>query len=310
MSTKYRLTEGATIRLPAMTPAVMEAGADALRILLALAHSGYSADIETLAKTTDSTLTRTAAAIEYWLEAGVLVAEESKYLPSSDLPRGSAAEDAAVIHEEKLAACIDACQTIMGKLLNSSEIGTLVAILRELGVSEAYLVSLLNYCVNTLEKRSVKYAEKVAITLTDNGITTPEALEEYIKRQELVHSVEGQIRRLFGFGARLLTDKEREILDRWLNTYHYDMEVIAIAYDITTTLAEKVTIRYTDKIIQSWYQQGLKTVEEIEAYVKSQRESRKSQPRKKGKTEKTATSFDVNEFFEDALTRSYHNDNT
>ena len=310
MPTKYRLTEGATVRLPAMTPAVMEANADALRVLLALAHSGYNADVESLSKGLDLTLTRTAAAVEYWLEAGVIAPEKHTYLVDPDLPRGSAADDAAVIREEDLAACIDTCSSIMGKLLNPSEIGTLVAILRELSVSEAYLVALLNYCVDTLEKKSVKYVEKVAISLWESGITTAEALEEYIKRQEQVHSIEGQIRRLFGMGARLLTDKEREILDRWVNTYHYEMDIIAIAYDITTTLAERVSIRYADKILTAWYQQGLKTVAEVEAFVESERKSRKpAKTRKRGGTGKSeATSFDVNAFFEDALSRSYNTD--
>jgi DnaD/phage-associated family protein len=258
----------------------------------------------------DLTLTRTAAAMEYWLDAGVIAEETHTYLVDPDLPRGSAAEDAAVIREEDLAACIEACGQILGKLLNPSEIGTLVAILRELSVSEAYLVSLLNYCVNTLDKKGVKYAEKVAISLCERGITTAEALEEYIKRQEQVHSVEGQIRRLFGMGARMLTDKEREILDRWVNIYGYDMDIIAIAYDITTALADKVSIRYADKIIAAWHQQGLKTVAEIEAFVESERKSRKAshtkKPAAKGKSE--ATSFDVNAFFEDALSRSYNTD--
>ena len=305
MAITYRLKNGITVRLPALSPAITEASADDLRVLYAMAASGYTASIEELATTLGCSLTRAAAAVEYWTESGILIKEQKTYLTTDELPRGTAADDARVIREEQLKDCLDTCGEILGKLLNPAEINILVSLIRELGISELYLVTLLDFCVNKLDGRGVKYLEKVAISLCDRGIRTPEALEEYIKRQEAVRSVEGQIRKLYGMGARTLTEKEREILDVWINTYRYGMDVIGIAYDITANVSNKVTVRYTHKILEEWHQNGLSTTAEIDAFLKA-KEAQRNTPKKKAPKKQTqATSFDVNSFFEDALNRSY-----
>ncbi len=306
MSYTYRLTQGTATRLPHMTSHMREASGDDLRVLMALAISGYSATVEELAKATGCSLSRAAASLEYWLDAGILVGEETKHLVSDDLPKGGSADNAREIKEHELRPCLETCAAILDKLLNPSEIGVLVAIIRELGVEEAYLVTLLDYCVNKLDKRGVRYLEKVAVNLCDRGIHTLPALEEYIRRQDAVHSMEGKIRKMWGMGERALTEKEREILDRWINTYQYPMDVIAIAYDLTVNRADKVTLRYTDKILASWYQMGLCTVSEIDAYLAEEASNRAPAPKKKPASK--AASFDVGSFFEDALKRSYNTD--
>lgn len=313
MSNSYALKSGVTVRLPALTdtPALQEASADDLRILLCLSLSGYTASVDTLAKQSGLSLTRAAAAVEYWLAAGIIEEEPHAKPPltSQELLKGTAAEDARVIEEQQLRDCLDACAQILGRLLNTAEINTLVAIIHSLGVSESYLTTLLDFCVNTLGKKNIKYLEKVALTLSEEGVTGDAALDEYIKRYEFVHSHEGQIRRLWGLGSRALTDRENAMLERWFVSYGYDMDVIGAAYDITANTAAKVTLGYADKILEDWHRRGLKTLPEVEAYLAAApaRANSGSAAAKKssGGKKPSTSSFDVNSFFESALERSY-----
>lgn len=309
----YKLQRGMTYRLPSLTstPKMKEASADQLRVLLCLAQSGYTAAIETLAKQCGISLSATAMALEYWLDAHVIEELDApSLLVSDDLPHGSAAEDARVIREEELHGCMEACSQIMGKLLNSAEINILVAIIHELGVDEAYLTTLLDFCVNKQGKRNLRYIEKTAVALHDQGICTIEALDEYIRRYELVHSNEGQIRKLWGMGARELTQAERAHLDRWFNEYHYGMDVIGIAYDITVNSTGKPSIAYANKLLTVWYQNGLKTQGEIEAYLAAQKKNapRGKKQGNKPKQQLATSSFDIDSAFELALIRSYGRD--
>ena len=175
MAQRYELKTGVTLRLPPLagTPLLRDASADDLRVLLALAESGYTAGVEALSRATGLTLTRTAAALEKWLESGAVAArEETKtpYLVSDELPRGRALDDARVISEKKLRGCLDTCALLLKKQLNPSEVGILVALVNDLGVSEYYLTTLLTHCAETLGVRGVKYLEKTAVSLCDRGI--------------------------------------------------------------------------------------------------------------------------------------------
>lgn len=314
MAQRYKLNEGITLRLPRLSSEdVREASADDLRILLALAESDYAASVEALAQRTGLTLTRSAASLEKWLERGVIAAEEptsAPYVVDEELPRGRASDDARVIAEKKLRDCLDACSLLLGKQLNPTEIGILVALVNDLGISEYYLTTLLTHCVETLGVRGVKYLEKTAVSLTERGIRSDAALDEYIGASERARSHEGAIRRLYGMGARELTPTERECLIRWFNAYAYDMEIVGIAYDQTVASANKVNIRYTDKILAEWHRLGLRTASEIEEHLRRRREEAAAKRTTKRKpaappAAKSPVSFDTAAFFESALKRSY-----
>ena len=309
MADTYLLGRAVAARLPALSgsAALREASADDLRVLLTLALEDYDASVNRLAELTGLTLTRTAAAVDYWLGTGLL-SQGVAHAVEDTLPRGSAADDARVIGELELKECLETCSAILGKLLNPSEIGILVAIVNDLGVTQSYLITLLDFCVNTLGKRGVKYLEKVALSMADKGITTDASLDEYIKVYEQIHSNEGQIRRLWGLGSRSLTQKEQDMLYTWFHTWGYGMEIIGRAYDLTAETASRVTLSYTHKILADWHAQGLKDLASVEAYLSTKREQG-AKPTAPRKTKKPAglssSSFDVEDFFSRALSRSY-----
>ncbi len=314
MEKRYMPTAGKTCRLPDVTGmgSLTEASADDVRVLITLALADYDIGVEKIAETLGISLTRAAAGVEYWLNAGVICQTEGETkktaLVSDELILGSAADDAREIAERKLKDCLDSCAEILGKLLNPAEINLLVGVITNYGVSESYLITLLDFCVNRLGKCGVKYAVKVANTLNADGVTNDAALDAYIRRYELVHSNEGQVRRLFGMGERSFSKREEEIFGRWFHTYGYDMEIVGAAYDITVATAGRVTPAYTDKILTKWHETGLKTIAEIDAYLAAEKEARgaaKSAPKKQKSTQLETSSFNIDSFFESALERSY-----
>ncbi len=308
MSEKYTPVSPKNHLLPTLTREQLTgANEDALRVLLALSDCGYNATVNELSKATGMGLSKTATALEYWLTEGVIrEGDAPAHLPEAELIPGGAAQDAAVIREKELKECLDLISHILGHLLNPTEIGVLVSIINDLGVSAAYLTTLTDYCVNTLGRSGVKYVEKVAMTLSDKGIVGEDALDEYIRGQEAVRGAEGQIRRLWGIGSRALTQKETDMLGKWLCDYGYNMDVIGAAYDITANTASRVTLSYADKILTEWYTLGIRDLGGVEAHL----EEKKKAPKPMGAKKKTqgkpsVMSYDVNDFFKAALERSY-----
>lgn len=63
---------------------------------------------------------------------------------------------------------------------------------------------------------------------------------------------------------------EEEIIEKWHYTYGYSFEIIEIALKKSVT-ASNPTLALFDAIITQWYKNGLKTVDEINQYIETQR---------------------------------------
>ena len=286
-----------------------EADRTELAVLLSVCADPQSS-VSSLADRTGTTEDEVLLALAYWQDAGVLSVrfdpdeklpesrkkESGKKLVSSDIPSYSTEETARVLEGNRdLAELIDACQREMGKMFSSGEMGQIVSMSDYLALSPDYLLLLFHHCAKGGAK-SIRSVETAAIRLYDKGITTYEALEDYLRAVDTVRSAEGRIRTMFGLGPRALTKREQEYLTDWLVNWDMDLGVIEKAYEITADNIGKVNFKYTNKILESWHQAGYRTPEQVEAALEAYRS------RKSASAEGT---FDTNDFFEAALRRSY-----
>lgn len=207
----------------------------------------------------------------------------------------------AKTHEE-FPALLHAAQQTAGWIFNEGEIGIIAALYTSLHLSDAFILSLISYFVCKKEM-PLRYAEKVAYDLCDKGITTPEALEEWLRRREERETTEGFVRRLFGLGQRALTEKEHAAVEAWFTLYGYGEDMVTLAYEKTVNTIGKASVAYAASILRAWHDAGCKTPADVEAAKKTGADKRTA---KSGtKAGKAPQSFDVNESFEKALRRSY-----
>ncbi len=220
----------------------------------------------------------------------------------SALPRYTITELTALLESRReLSALIDECSRVCGKILNTHEINILLGLLDYLNLDGDYLLLLLAYCTK-IGKNNLRYAEKLTLSLYDDGITDVSTLQEYLKRREEREQVEGQIRRLFGMSSRALTTKEKKMIDAWLFTYHYGMDIITRAYEITVNATGNASVPYANSIMERWAAAGLHTLAEIEAADSPEQRVTDAQKIAPGK------SFDIDDFFNAALRRSFGDD--
>ena len=295
--------------------ALLDATAEDLRVLVCLIAKGPNTPIATLAADAGCSAARVKGALAYFEECGVLCEGDSAPLPqpkkegvlgiSRDLLPREEKENAEYITAHSMQELIDECQRLMGRLFNPTEIAVIVGLSEQLAFDFTYILTLVAYCAKT-KKLTLRYVERMAIGLHDEGITTPEALDYYLKRLEKSASMEGKLRKLFGMGERALSKAEKECFARWVCDFGFDMEVIGMAYDITVNTQQKALVRYADKILTRWHDAGCKTAGDCEALL--QKEA-KEQPRKRSgrpaPDPERPTSFSTDDFFAKALERSY-----
>ena len=76
---------------------------------------------------------------------------------------------------------------------------------------------------------------------------------------------ESIIRSVFGINNRALTQKEKDFAVLWVKEWGFNAEIIRMAYDINVNAKGKFTFPYISKILETWHQKGLHTVDAIRA---------------------------------------------
>lgn len=290
-----------------------------LLLLLSLHKDSDELDMEEIRSSLELTEEELAASVKYWRGAGILKKvkkTDAKPTPDKDkkvevksthangkLERADAAPsytsaELADLIEKRAGAekFMNTAQQIMGKMFSTREMNILWAMVEYIGFDEECVLSILTY-VASIDKKTVKYAEKLAISLYDEGLTDKAALDERLAKMSAARSVRGRVEAMFGMTGRDLTTREKKFLTTWTETMGFDADVIRLAYEITVDNTGEASLPYANKILESWHQSGLHTADEVSAEIEKGRAARKSA---KSSADK---SFNTDEFFEAALKR-------
>lgn len=312
-----------------------QATAEDLRVLLAIcADRRTREDITALSAAVGCGEMQVQASLAFWRGVGVLTVEEEAETASEEvaqtpivsvpsvspavrhtdsIPRYTTEELSDLLERRReTAVLIDECQQVLGRILNVREIGILVGLLDYLALDSEYLILLCAHCA-ALGKTSIHYVEKVAQDMVAGGACTVEALQETLRREDAAREAESKIRALFGAQDRKLTQAERKYIRRWTEEWHFEIGMIELAYEATVDTIGEASMRYTDGILKRWQSEGLTTPEAVAESDERHRQAVERENANRGagkdKTKSKNTSqggsFDVDDFFEAALKRSY-----
>ena len=297
---------------------IAKASQNDLRVLLALG-SGRFADEKAISSYLGISVSAVVCSMEFWRGTGVVeLRAEEKLLHGDDeisvpkeiftMPKKPSkapeterddytAEEIDRICKENpsVPLLIDACQTILGKTFTKTEISSIVYLSDHLRLEAEYIMMLCTHC-KSREKASVRYVEKIATALYDEGVISVAALDKYIKKESQKQEMEFKIRKLFGIGERALAPKEKAFIAKWTVEWSLPFEIIEKAFEIMVSAIERPTLAYENGILEKWREAGCKTIEDVEGLIASQKKAPKTQDNRE-------SSFDLDEFFELAVMR-------
>ena len=259
-------------------------------------------------------------AVSYWQQVGVLYTDgnapaeiPAKSAPESVVPvqqSDSAAQNAhersaKMISPQEIAERIEnsedvkflfsAAEATLGKILNHTEQRTILWLHDYYSIAPDILLMIMDLA-KQMNKASIGYIEKIAISWHDNNITTHEQASREIIALKSYYSLEGQVAARLGLN-RTLTPTEKKFIREW-SEKNLSIDLIVYSYEKTIDSIGKTKFSYMNKILSSWHEKGISTVASAKAEAKERAEaSAKKQTSKKSEEH----SYDLSLLVEHAM---------
>lgn len=128
--------------------------------------------------------------------------------------------------------------------------------------------------------RRLAYVEGIIRNWYDKGLTNMEAVVESFKLEDENYYRYEKIMKSLGLENRPIREDEKATIDKWFEEYKFDLEIILGACQRDKN--PRTSIKYVNGILKSWYENGVKNLEDIENLDKERIEdSQKKKPIKR-----------------------------
>ncbi len=162
-------------------------------------------------------------------------------------------------------------QRRLGKILSTADLRSLYTLYDYLALPAEVICLLVSWCVEEFERKygpgrrpRMSQIQKEAFVWRRQGVDTPEAAEQHLKRLALLRTREGEILRLLDQKPRPLVKQERQWIAAWTDMGFGD-DAIRLAYEKTIVKKQSMDWKYMNGILCLWHKKNLHTLAEIEA---------------------------------------------
>lgn len=141
------------------------------------------------------------------------------------------------------------------------------------GFEEDVMYALFQLC---FDKKCLNknYIMKVADNWYSKGIKNSFDLDKYFIEYEKINNIKLNIVKKLKL-KRMLTEYEETYVEKWINEFGYDFDIIEIALKRTTSTPNP-SFEYINSIICDWHSKQLKSKDEIQSYEKEYHKNKKA----------------------------------
>lgn len=177
----------------------------------------------------------------------------------------------ALKHDPSFAGLQEAVETALGKPLSEADLQALYTVYDYLALPAEVIYSLVGWCVAETERKygagrrpRMPAVKKTAFQWKRLGVDTPEAAEEYLRRQQALQGREGEILPLLDIRDRAAVERERQYIAGWVDM-GFDNSAIRLAYERTLFRKQSMNWAYMNSILKRWHAAGWHTAQQAEA---------------------------------------------
>ena len=190
-----------------------------------------------------------------------------KVLPSADKMK-------TLKEQEDIRQLLFIAEQYLGKTLSSTEVSNILYFYDGLHFSTDLIEYLIEYCVSKGSK-SARYIEKVALSWAEDGSTT---VDQAKCNTNLYNKNYFTILNTFGIKGRAPAEPEITFMAKWLDEYHFTLDIIIEACNRTIKQTHQPNFQYANKILEAWNKSGIKHLSEVALLDEKHQNSKKTAP--------------------------------
>ncbi|MBN2284859.1 MAG: DnaD domain protein [Tissierellales bacterium] len=159
-------------------------------------------------------------------------------------------------------------ELLMGRLINPNEKRNILEWLAKYAATPEIVIDTFKYMVEKKNIRNLRYVEALLAAWHDNDIHDKDSLDIYLEENRKNIKYYNIVRTHLGFSGRQLTLNERNIVDTWVDEWHFSIEMIieALSYSSKTS---NPNLNYFNSILENWYKNNIQTLEEVKKSKKA-----------------------------------------
>lgn len=138
----------------------------------------------------------------------------------------------------------------IGRLLTHNEMDAILSWVDDYKFTYQTIVLVIEDCVKR-DKRGFSYWESMVNVYHEMGISTFDQAQQYIMGRDSRWKQYNEILHYLGF-YRMPSQTEKQLMNKWLDEYVFDMEKIKQACDETAAV-DKPSFKYIDSVLTAWY---------------------------------------------------------
>ena len=262
-----------------ITEYLSEAPGDYIKVylyMLFLSKYGKDIKLNDLSKKIAVPLNIIQEAIKYWEEAAVITKKGTGYIVNNiqEIELNKLYSPKLTVSKETIqnmekdksrSNAIEAINSMFFQgIMSPSWYSDIDLWFKKFEFDEEVMIALFRYC---FEKSALhkNYVKAVADAWHGNNIKTFSDLEEYDENNEKIKRAKKSISKKLGL-TRNLTQYEEAYIEKWLQEYKYNLEVIDLALKKTTSKSNP-NFDYIDKIITDWHDRKLLNSDDVKNYL-------------------------------------------
>jgi len=264
----------------------MASGDDIKVYLYMLFLSKYNKDIKIsdLSKILSMPISNVQTSIKFWEDNNILIKKNNGYTLKSiqDITLNKLYKSKVTISPEKTeniaknqyrARAIDSINTMFFQgVMAPTWYNDIEMWFDKYGFDEQVMISLFQYCFNKSAMHR-NYILAVANTWQQNNVKTYSDLDAYSQKQDNFIKIKKNIAKKLGI-SRELTLFEDAYIEKWINEYGYNMNIIELALKRTTSKSNP-SFDYINSLLTDWHDRNLVNPEDVEKYLNESKQRKK-----------------------------------
>ena len=198
----------------------------------------------------------------------------------AELPPRKPADFGKLRKDEDFTTLLYVLQRYLGIIFSQTNTERVAYLYDTLGMSQDLLIYTAEICAERKQRAEsegrragdrdwFRYFEKTALRFHGKGIRTAEqAREDDTRYRAAIFAVMNA----FGKDCSYPGQAERTLIEKWYNDYGFSAEIIGEACSIVKLSTGGISYSYADKILNSWNEAGIRTVEQAKEYEARRKE--------------------------------------